>query len=281
MRRTQFRSLEIDSFETDTYHLPLHSHTYYEMIYIFKGRGAHHINQGILDYKEGDLFLISPGDLHYFVVQERTDFMFIKFNDSFFEIGDRFSTNSHLSSSPIHLMSKAQFKEIKLTIAQPYQDILHKIAASIRAYDDVHDVSKSSMIYFLVFSIFELIRENTLLPQLKLAEITSKASEIISYIHQNIYQPERLKIKEIAATFTLSPNYFSTYFKRNFKLPYHNYIEQYKLQLIEKRLIDNTQSIKSIAHEFGFTDLSHLNAFFKRNKNSTPSAFRTQEQQKN
>lgn len=62
MRRKQFKSLEIDSFNTSVYPLPRHGHTYYELVYIFKGSGIHYLNKLMIPYQEGDLFLISPFD---------------------------------------------------------------------------------------------------------------------------------------------------------------------------------------------------------------------------
>jgi quercetin dioxygenase-like cupin family protein len=60
----QFESLLLDEFEEDKFHLPVHGHTYYELIYIVKGSGIHHLNQNLLGYKAGDLFALSPDDEH-------------------------------------------------------------------------------------------------------------------------------------------------------------------------------------------------------------------------
>ena len=273
MKKTQFKSIKISSFVTDIYESPLHSHTYYEIIYIFSGTGQHHINQSVLSYKKGDLFLISPGDEHFFVVKDRTDFMYIKFNDSFFEEGNLPSSNFSISFSPAYIMNNAQLKEIKLKFPKPYKSILKKISISIREYSELKDVTKSAMIYFLVLSIFELIRETALKMQIRVEGMHSREDDLISYIHQNIYHPEKLKVKQIADTFNLSVNYFSTYFKKKNTISYNEYIAKYKLQLIERRISSNSSSLKNIAEEFGFTDLSHLNNFFKRNKKMSPTAY--------
>ena len=54
----QFKTLMIDEFEDEKFHLPPHTHTYYEIIYIKKGNGIHHLNNNLLPYKTGDLFVI-------------------------------------------------------------------------------------------------------------------------------------------------------------------------------------------------------------------------------
>lgn len=274
MRKTQFRSLKVDSFETDKYEQPLHSHTYYEIIYIFNGTGIHHINELILPYKKGDLFLISPGDEHFFEVKERTDFTYIKFNDSFFEESNLFSPNFSISFSPSYIMKNARLKETGLQFAKPYNSILRRTITSIRDYNATHNVSNSGMINFLVLSVFELIRETAIKLQIRVEGINTREEDLITYIHQHIYNPALLKVEEIASTFNVSVNYFSTYFSRNFGISYNQYLINYKLQLIEKRLAANIVPIKNIAAEFGFADLSHLNNFFKRHRRLSPSVYR-------
>ena len=37
----QFETLVLDEFEEEQFHLPPHTHTYYEIIYIKKGNGFH------------------------------------------------------------------------------------------------------------------------------------------------------------------------------------------------------------------------------------------------
>lgn len=73
----QFDTLVIDEFEEDKFHLPRHSHTYYEIIYIIKGKGIHRLNNNLLPYKSGDLFVLSTDDEHYFDIKQTTRFFFI------------------------------------------------------------------------------------------------------------------------------------------------------------------------------------------------------------
>jgi AraC-like DNA-binding protein len=53
-----------------------------------------------------------------------------------------------------------------------------------------------------------------------------------------------------------------------------DYVNQYKLHIMENRLQYSSLSIKEISDELGFTDLSHFNKFFKSHKGMSPSAFR-------
>jgi quercetin dioxygenase-like cupin family protein len=90
-RLQQYDSLVIHDLEEEKFHLPTHAHTYYEIIYVFKGSGVHLINNNRFRYVPGDLFLLSPEDTHHFDIAERSRFIFIKFTDSYFSPKKSFS----------------------------------------------------------------------------------------------------------------------------------------------------------------------------------------------
>jgi len=83
-----------------------------------------------------------------------------------------------------------------------------------------------------------------------------------------------LKIDKIAATFDLSENYVSRYFKKHSNQTLQDYIAHCRLRLIENKLLYSNRRVGEIAYELGFTDESHLNRFFKKHKEMTASEFR-------
>ncbi len=274
MKRKQFEPLEIDTFEAAVYPFPRHSHTYYELVYISKGLGNHHINQIVIPYKAGDLYLISPDDEHFFDIKKLTRFWFIKFNDAYFK-GNRHLSPDHLTvASPIDIMRNHLLKEDKLIFDEPCKTILRKTVENIFQYSDFHKISDSPIVFFQVLSLFGLIREASLKMNTGIDRKTPQKDDLISYIHQNIYTPELIRIKNISQHFNISKTYFSAYFKRNFDVSYQHYITDYKLKLIERRIQSGQMTMKQIAFEFGFTDESHLTNYFKNSNKINPSHFK-------
>ena len=98
--------------------------------------------------------------------------------------------------------------------------------------------------------------------------------QITSYIHQNIYKPKLVQIKVIADHFNIAQTYFSAYFKRTFAISYRDYIHNLRTTLIEKRFQNNQLPVKQIAYEFGFTDESHLDKFFRNQKGLSATEYR-------
>ncbi|GGE96857.1 AraC-type DNA-binding protein [Chishuiella changwenlii] len=272
MKRKQFDTLVIDVMEKEQYDLPLHSHTYYEMVYVIKGSGEHYLNNNVFNYKVGDLFLLSPGDNHYIIFNKKSKLVFIKFTDAYFQDNKHLSPDSFSINSPLDIMQNQILKEEKLVFDEPCKSILRKTVENILSYNSRIDVAFSPLIFFQILSIFGLVQEAAKANNLSIDEGVS-TNGMISYINQNIYNPQKIRIKAIAGHFNIAQNYFSNYFKRNFEVSFKEYIDDYRIKLIEKRLELKENSIKQIANEFGFTDESHLTNYFKKHRNISPSQY--------
>lgn len=275
MKRKQFEPLELDCFEAEVYPFPNHSHTYYELIFIVKGAGNHHINKLVIPYKSGDLYLISPDDEHFFDIKKSTKFCFIKFNDSYFNFHKNLSPDDIFMASPFDIMRNPVFKEEKLNFDEPCKSILKKTVENIFEYHLYHKVSDSPIVFFQIMSLFGLIREVSMKNmKFNIDRKTPEKEDLITYIHKNIYNPEFIKMQVIAKHFSISPGYFSNYFKRNFEVNYRDYVKNYKLRLIERRILSGKMTMKQIAFEFGFTDESHLTNYFKKQMKINPSQYK-------
>lgn len=268
----QFDTLVIDEFEEDKYHLPRHSHTYYEIIYIIKGSGIHQLNKNLLPYQAGDLFVLSTDDEHYFDIKKTTRFFFIKFTDTYFNSNKKLACDEFLLNTPENFMRDKSLKENVLKLDKTCASILKNTIDNIRTYSSKTNISTSPIVFYQILSIFGLIKESLQQQNIKITGSGIDNDQIISYIHQNIYKPKLVQIKNIAAHFNISQSYFGAYFKRNFAISYREYCNKLRTQLIEKRILNKQLSMKQIAYEFGFTDESHLSNYFKKQRNLNPSA---------
>lgn len=270
----QFETLVIHEFEDEKFHLPPHTHTYYEIIYIKKGSGIHHLNKNLLSYKTGDLFVISPEDEHYFDIKKNTRFVYIKFTDNYFNSKQNLTCDEFLVNTPESFMRDKILKETVLKFDKPCKTILRNTIENITIYDQYIDVTNSPIVFYQILSIFGLIKETIRGMNLQLQSTHLDNEQISNYIHQNIYQPKLVQVKVIADHFNIAQTYFSAYFKRTFSISYREYIHNLRTTLIEKRFHNNQLPIKQIAYEFGFTDESHLSNYFKKRKKMKPTDFK-------
>ncbi|WP_459641404.1 AraC family transcriptional regulator, partial [Flavobacterium sp. CGRL2] len=149
------------------------------------------------------------------------------------------------------------------------------IEAICREHND-KDVYNQELIQQLVNTLIIIVARNIAkyLPEQVNIGTEGKAMDILQYIQNNIYYPEKIKAESISDYFGISNTYLGRYFKKHASETMQQYISNYKTKLIEHRLQFSDKRINEIAYEFGFTDESHFNKFFRKQKGYSPSEFR-------
>jgi len=233
---------------------------FFEMVYVISGTGFHTVNGNRFAYFAGDLFLLAPNDCHEFDLEGTCEFMVIRFNEKYIQHYQLKNKNhitcllyytSHLSSAvPINADDKSMVASLI--------ENLRKINNNLTLYSD-------DIIHHLVHAIIVIVARN--IASIKPQDIPSNADErllqIIDYIQEHICKPDALKIAVIADKFGLSPHYIGSYFRKQCNESLQQYISSYRIRLIEHRLKFSDKRIHEIADEFGFSDESHINKFFK------------------
>ncbi|WP_312288479.1 MULTISPECIES: AraC family transcriptional regulator [Bacteroidota] len=279
-RLKQFRSLEILDFEESSFHLTAHGQNYFELVYIYSGTGIHQINQNQLPYCTGDIFVISPEDEHNFKMDSKTRIICIKFTDDYFSSREHWKFQDYMNNNPESIMNSKILKEVKLEMGDEMHRILKQTIDNILLYSTINNVACSPVVFHQVFSIFGIIKEVMQDMSLNLKNLLPEKEQLISYIHQHIYDPQKIKIKDIAAHFSIATTYFSAYFKRNFDMNFREYTNQYRLMLINKRLESGQFTMSQIAEDFGFNDESHFSHFYKNNMGHSPSLYNVPKKEK-
>ncbi|MFT3932364.1 MAG: AraC family transcriptional regulator [Chitinophagaceae bacterium] len=274
-RLRQFEPFILSDFEQDVYPLPRHNHTYYEIIYIYHGSGMHCLNNNNFSYQAGDLFLLTPEDNHYFIIEETTRFVFLKFTDSFF-YNQRYTSPEFFDREVEPVMRNKFLQEMKPSFCNTDKVFLKSIIDNITAIKSPTAVETAPMIFYQLLSILEMVKKALLKHNYnrQYTSLQKSNEQLLSFIHQHIYTPELVQIKAISENFNISPAYFGAYFKRNFGISYREYLNQYRINLIERRLTSSRLTLKEIASEFGLVDESHLSRYFKNQRKLSPRAFK-------
>lgn len=180
--------------------------------------------------------MISPDDEHYFDIKKRTRFVFIKFTENYFNSNKKLSCDEFLLSTPENFMRDKSLKEHVLKLDDPCKTILKNTIENITTYNSKTDITSSPIIFCQILSLFGLIKETMRCMNIKITGSGIDNDHIISYIHQNIYNPKLIQIKSISNHFNISHTYFGSYFKRNFAITYRIYVNKLRINLIKKRI---------------------------------------------
>jgi len=261
-RYIQFQPLVVSAFEVTAWPHPSHQHNHYELIYIQAGTGVHIINHIPVTYQQGNLFLIGPDDAHYFEIEEKTKFIYIKFTDIYIHQ----SEVSLVGIQQLEYLIKSRETHLSgFSFSKDDQQIADRVIALILALKN-NMLQNEMLIWAQVLTLSHIMQRN--MPEIKdNKQRTKDIQALFCYLHKHIYQPKQLKASIMAAHFKLSEDYIGPYFKRNTGFTLRSYINDYRTHLIEQRMASGRFGLKQIAAEFELTDESHVSKLLrKKNK---------------
>ncbi len=268
-----YQPFEIIYQELTEYSVEEHQHSFFELVSIVSGTGIQCINNNVFKYHAGHLFLITPSDYHSFDIHESTQFMFIRFNDIYIKS---------------NMLDTKEIKQLEFILNnanhQPGCILRNKsdkglvkplIEAIIREHIN-RDLYDAELIRQIVNTLIIIVARNIakLLPDTINTSTETKALDILQYIQNYIYESDMIKSEVIAKHFDISESYLGRYFKKHTNETMQQYIINYKLKLIESRLLHSNMRIGEIALELGFSDESHMNKIFKKQHAVSPSEYR-------
>lgn len=250
-----------------------HEHSFFELVYIVSGSGKQSINGVKFNYLPNHLFLLAPGDAHEFKIDTSTQFFFIRFNNSYIQSQ---SKQSELVQQLEMILRNAANDPGCIIKNQSDKLVLKPMMEALIREHNGNDLFHKELITSYIRTLLTIVARNIsqYMPESIAQNSEGKAVGIFQYIQTNICSPEHLRIGHLSQTFGISETYLSRYFKKHVNEGIQQYIINYKLALIENRLLHSNQRISEIADEFGFTDKSHLSRIFKKNRGINPSDFR-------
>ncbi|QJB30104.1 helix-turn-helix domain-containing protein [Chitinophaga oryzae] len=274
MRLIQHDDLFIRHFQTREWPFELHNHNHFELIFIHHGSGTHQLNGETFRYEGPCYYALAPEDEHIFYIEEETKYTVLKFTNVYLgqqlqpaaiaQWEQRFqqlivATRSH----GVPVMAK----EVLVRISS----VMEVIAAEWQ----LQPVPSNEGVLHLIRGVLALLAglpaEAEQGPQRSVA-----LTQAMHYIHTHITNPAQLQQEMMAPALQMGKARLQVLFKQELGVSVRDYINEYKSRQIENKLRYSDMSIKEIAGQYGFGDLSHLNKFFRKMKGTNPRSYRTQ-----
>lgn len=245
--------------------------SFFQIIYVICGKGFLKINNNTASYSEGSLILLTPNDQHYLEIVEKTELLLIKFSERYVKDYKWNSINSMEC-----LLYGASYLSGCILQNKPDVILVDSIVSSLLHNINHPDLFHEELTLHYVNAIIVIAARN--ISKMRVEHVASntdkRALDIINYIQGNIHDPTLLKVSSIAQKFGFSESYLGSYFKKQCGETIQHYILNYKIRLIEHRLLFSDMRVNEIVSEFGFSDESHLNKFFKKRHVMSLTEFR-------
>jgi len=273
------RALNIFELTLSKWEYPKHSHNFFELIFIKEGRGRQRINDSELPYQSGDIFLLTPKDIHEFIIDEKTTFGFIKFTEQLFlektafisDINWRKNIDTVILYSNCIPKNIIEYKADRTALFQLFAIIKNEYK-NPTLYSRALLLELFGALLIVLSRNLKSIEKNRLLT--KRNSEKERIEDILSYIRQNVLDKEKIKISVIAEMFYMSPNYVGIFVKKHAGISIQKYKIQTRIKIAERLLEQTNLTITEVAQKTGFTDGSHFSKFFKRWVGKKPRDFR-------
>jgi AraC-like DNA-binding protein len=246
-----------------------HYHPEFELVYVEAVTGIRHVGQHISSFMESDLVLIGANVPHLnfdygieteyrqIVVQLKEHFL----KESFKETPELINIQALFDRAYLGLSFGGETKK--------------KVVAKLRHMEGLpHFEQLISLLE--VFQILATSNEVTALNEqdtsIKLfLDDRIRMGSVYKYIHANYdTHPD---VNEIAASVHLSTAAFCRYFKKQTKMTFTDFVNQYRITQARTLLLKD-MSVSEACYEVGFESLSYFNKLFKKLTGENPSVFK-------
>ena len=250
-------------------HFYWHYHPEYELVYVEAFTGIRHVGQHISSFMESDLVLIGPNvphlnfdygietDYHQIVVQLREKFL-----------GDAFRETPEFSKI-YELFEKAY---LGLSFGEETKQIVSEKLRQMQSLSHFEQLISLLEVFQLLATSKEITALNEQDTSIKLfLDDKIRMGSVYKYIHANYDKSP--DVNAVASSVHLSTAAFCRYFKKQTKMTFTDFVNQYRITQAKTLLIKGL-TVSEACYEVGFESLSHFNKLFKKLASENPSVFR-------
>lgn len=248
-----------------------HYHPEYELVYVEAITGIRHVGQHISSYNESDLVLIGPNIPHLnFDYGVKTDYrqIVVQLKQNF--LGDAFAETPEFSAIN-KLFERAAFG---LSFSGKTKKETAERLRQMEGLGNFEQLLHLLQIFQLLATSKEVEKLNEQDTSIKLfLDDKIRMGTVYKYIHA--HYNEKPDVNEIAATVHLSTAAFCRYFKKQTKMTFTDFVNQYRITQAKTLLLKDI-SVSEACYEVGFDSLSHFTKLFKKLTGENPSVFKKQ-----
>lgn len=253
---------------------PIHVHPEYELNFIENAKGARRIvGDSIEEIDNIELCLIGNESLKHAWMNHNCQ------KGEIHEITIQFHKNLFLES----LLNKKQFRTVAVMFENAKKGMVFSRPAIEKVKHRLNSLNSSHDGFYSVIELLTILHE---LSNDKEARIlcsstfnnqddsseSRRVQKVINYLNAN-YQKE-IRLVNVANYVNMTEVSFSRFMKKRTGKNYIEYLNDLRLGIASRILIDSSKTIAEISFECGFNNLSNFNRIFKKRKGYTPKEFR-------
>lgn len=246
-----------------------HYHPEYELVYVEATTGIRHVGQNISGFMGSDLVLIGPNIPHLnFDYGVKTEYrqIVVQLKENF--LGDAFKETPELAA--IHQLFEKAY--LGLSFSGKTKEVVAEKLKHMRGLGHFEQLLCLLEIFQILAASDEFIELNEQDTSVKLfLNDKIRMGAIYKYIHANYN--ETPDVNKVAVSVHLSTAAFCRYFKKQTKMTFTEFVNQYRITQAKTLLLQD-KNISEVCYEVGIESLSYFNKLFKKITGENPSVFK-------
>jgi AraC-like DNA-binding protein len=253
----------------------LHTHSFFEVCYAFRGQGTFRMLGTDFAVCAGEVFVAKPGEPHEIISYSKDPLGIYYWAYTLVPRCDHDADGSEIDAlldafalSSTWVSSRAWGMEATLEL------LTEEIRRKQPGYRRAIEALVTKLLLDTARSVLELpdkpFMDDT--PARGPSEATVRS--IVRYIRDNYARP--LSIGDIAAQINLSERHASRLFSAAMGLSVMDYVTALRMEIAAQLLLDHHLSVNEIARATGYPDVRYFATVFRQRKGLTPTAFRQQ-----
>lgn len=250
---------------------------YFSFILTIDGSGVYYLDENKFSFSSNSIYFTNPGHLKSYELNDSKEAYIISFTEGFLRenvhpnIYDEFPFLLAEIVSPQELTDKKlqDFKTLYLQIFHEFE--------STSAY-------KNKILGNLVTVLLLKMKEDSWLSYNPIHE-GNRSSQIVNKFKQFLdeefkkilelkHVENKLQAQNFAEKLNLHPNYLNSVIKTKTGKTVNEWISKRSISVAKSLLMNDSNSIKKIAFQLGFSEATHFSRFFKKHTKISPSTFR-------
>jgi AraC family transcriptional regulator, transcriptional activator of pobA len=246
-----------------------HRHDFYNLIYIKKGSGTHHIDFKRFEVEPNQMFFMNDGQVHEWDLSEDTTGYTLFFKKEFYEVMEKsfalqalpFFNNGN-NDAPVVVFSAEQGK----TIENLFEEIIIEFNAN-KPHRDIQIKSFMKIILINALRIYQPLFKGDS-SDLNISKIRN--FEVLIEKHFKEYK----SVKDFADKLNITANYLNAICTKTVGKTAGEMIRDRVILEAKRLLLHSSISVCEMAYLLGYDDCSYFIRVFKKEVEHTPEHFR-------
>ena len=252
-----------------------HGHQFLAIVYFERGGGLQRVGSREWEVREGDLFVIAPGETHDVSELGGAEGWLVEFSaDAVESYGATSSFLSWHTNPLLYPFVRSSGGEVA-RFEVPGEDRpewsrrLRRMASELRTKDSGFREAVGAYLELILVDVARLARD--VVEGLRVQEQPALAG-VFQFIEEHYAEP--ISLKDVARAVNLSPGYLTTFVRRRTGRTVLEWIHERRMAEARRLLVETDESVERIGARVGYDDPTYFARRFRSAHKTTPASWR-------